>query len=141
MTRNWRILGSLAAIAIVVAIFAPIAMADKGGTPNRSPVPACTNSNGNAPNKNPHCQTSSSYPPPPPSCKPDNDANGDLHQAAKHNGDHDCDADNQPASAGFTTTRHGTSGGVTVGMALGFLLLLTMAGILLRRHRMKSLGS
>ena len=140
MRKNWRILGTLAVIGVMVGIFAPLAVANSGGTPNRSPVPACTISNGNAPDKNPHCR--SSYPPPPPSCKPDNDVNGDLHQAATHNNDGDCDADNQPGPVAFNTTGNGgTGGGVTVGMALGFLVLLTTGGVVLRRRRLKSLRS
>jgi hypothetical protein len=42
----------------IVLLTAQAAIADKGGTPNRDPVPACANSQGSAPQKNPHC-----YPP------------------------------------------------------------------------------
>ena len=43
----------------IVLLAAQAAFADAGGTPNRDPVPACANSQGSAPSKNPHCQ----YPP------------------------------------------------------------------------------
>jgi hypothetical protein len=48
----------LLAVVGIVVLSTQAAFADRGGTPNRDPVPACANSNGRAPSQNPHC-----YPP------------------------------------------------------------------------------
>jgi hypothetical protein len=85
----------------------------------------CTDGHGQDGNKNPNCPK---YPPsPPPHCT---DGKG-------HDADHNKHCTGQTSS--FTVGGGSSTGGPTVGMALGLLALLTTAGIVVRRRRMKSL--
>ena len=112
MAKVIRMTGLVTVCLGLLLLAAPSAYADKGGVPNRDPVPACSNSHGQAPVKNPHC-----YPP-----REDSTTTTSSHNQS------------------FTTTPTRADSGPTVGMALAGLIALSGAALLFRRRRAKSLA-